>query len=109
VNTIEGHTLVVEHTNQGVEMTQGEKAHEFTVHYTVRHPEGCDPDEALCVFEEHIEAVGIEETLGLGRDPRHLTDGLYDLSYWSRTYDGPEGRDYESGVTVRPATEEDQP
>lgn len=100
----DAHTLVVEHANQGTEMTQGEEGHLFTVHYIIRHPDNCDRDE--CAIDLHIRDVGIEDTLGLNRwEGRksilgHLPDGLYALDYWSQRYSGPNGDDWDAGVDV---------
>jgi len=99
------HFLVVEHTNQGPEDTQGETGHLFTVHYIVRHPESCGPDD-FCPITEHIEAVGIEDALGMNHWEggktvlRHIADGLYVLTYWSQHYSGPEGDDWDAGIYV---------
>jgi hypothetical protein len=70
VETRKPHILIVEHTNQGTEVTQGEPAYLFTIHYIVRHPDDCDPEE--CPITEHIEAVGLEDTLDLDSPSRSL-------------------------------------
>lgn len=101
-----GHSLVVEHTNQGTETSQGEEAHVFTVHYIVRHPEDCDRE--MCPIDEHIRDVGVETTLGLDHWERgktvlrHIKDGVFALNYWSERYSGPEGDDWDAGVEVTP-------
>jgi hypothetical protein len=100
VETRKPHILIVEHTNQGTEVTQGEPAYLFTIHYIVRHPDDCDPEE--CPITEHIEAVGLEDTLDL--DSRHFADGMYELTYWSQHYSSPNGDDWDAGVIAEPVT-----
>ena len=100
------HTLVVEHTNQGTEVTQGEPAHLFTVHYILRHPDDCDQDE--CPISQYVVDVGIEDTLGMNHWEngktvlRHIADGVYVLAYWSTHYSSPNGDDWDAGVNVEP-------
>lgn len=105
------HELVVEYLYEGYEPDIQEPAaddHTWMVHYIVRHPDDCWPENEHneCPVKLEIDNVGFDDAFGLSRwrDGRtvieHLPEGLYEVRAWMEHYSTPEGSDWDGGLEV---------